>query len=50
MCPNLSNGFAWQCYHVAIGKRNSDVLSNQTMVGCDELTLNSIQVAAPALR
>ena len=24
--------------------------SNQTMVGYDELTLNSIQVAAPALR
>ena len=24
--------------------------SNKIMVGCDELTLNSIQVAAPALR
>ena len=24
--------------------------SNPTLVGCDELTLNSIQVAAPALK
>ena len=31
--------------HVAIGK-----IENQTIVGCDELTLNSIYVAAPALR
>ena len=27
-------------------KRTQKFCSNQTMVGCDELTLNSIQVAA----
>ena len=26
-------------------EKQSEVCSNQTMVGCDELTLNSIQVA-----
>ena len=31
-------------------KRTQKFCSNQTMVGCDELTMNSIQVAAPALR
>ena len=37
------------CY-VAIGKNSEKFCSNQTMLGCDELTLNLIQVAAPALR
>ena len=31
-------------------KRTLKFCSNQTVVGCDELTFNSIQVAAPALR
>ena len=24
--PNLNKGSAWQCYHVAVGKKNSEVL------------------------
>ena len=34
---------------MAIGKNNSEVLL-KTMVGCDKLTLNIIQVTAPAPR
>ena len=52
ICSNLNKGSAWQCYHVKLVnlKKTQKFCSNQTMVGCDELTLNSIQVAAAALR
>ena len=42
ICPNFNKGPAmWQ-----LEKRTQKFCSNQTMVGCDELSLNSIQVAA----
>ena len=46
ICPNLNKRSAmWQ-----LEKRTRKFCSNRTMVGCDELTLNSTHVATPALR